>query len=242
MRFFIFTFALLLCMPTFAADYKSILDLPDGATLVNFSATERQVVAQDLLIATMRFEHESEKPRDVQNEINKTMQKALDRAKAYKTIKVATLQYNVYQYDANQGKKNLAPKLVWKGEQGLHIKGKVQDDVLKFVGELQDLGLSMNNLSYEVSPELLEETRDQMLETALEKLTRKADRTAKAIGKTSAEMKEINIDTGGGYRPQPVYAKRSMMMDASAESMSAPVASAGESDITLTVNAQALLK
>lgn len=225
-----------------ADDLKTILDLPSGSTLVNLSATERQVVTQDLLIANLRFEYESEKPRDVQNEINKAMQKALDRAKPYKTVKAATQQYNVYEYDINRGKKNVLPKKVWKGRQGLMVKGKNQDDVLKLVGELQDIGLSMNGLSYQVSPELLEETRDQMLEVALTKLMKKANRTAKAIGKSSAEMKTINVDTNG-YRPPHVYRAKAMMMSAdSPESMAAPVASAGESDITLTVNAQALLK
>ena len=243
MRIFLPFLLLIISLPTQAQDYKTVLDLPDGATLVTLSATERQTIGQDLLVATLRYEAEDKNPRTVQNEINTAMKKALDKAKSYDSAKAATLQYNIYEYDINRGKKNLAPEKVWKGEQGLMVKGKDQEQLLKLVGEMQDLGLKMSGLNYQVSPELLEKTRDDMLEAALTKLTSKANRTAKAIGKSKAEMKKINVDMGGGYHPQPRYAAKAMMMSAdSAESMAAPVASAGEDEITLTVNAEALLR
>ena len=81
-----------------------------------------------------------------------------------------------------------------------------------------------------------------MLEAALEKLQSRAERAAAALGKKKAELKEIN--TQGNYRPhQPVYARGAPMMEMAMDSaMAAPVASPGETTITMNVSAKALLR
>lgn len=244
MRFILST---LLCVfassAAIAQDYKTILDLPEGSALVSLSASERVEIDQDLLIATLRYEADNADPSALQDEINKAMQKAVDAAKKVSTVKVATQQYYVYEYDPNQDKPLSPKQKMWRGQQGLMIKGKQADDLLKLAAELQTMGLKMEGLTYTVSPELLEETRESLLESALVKLKAKADRTAKALGKSTSELKQINVDMGG-YYPQPYMARGGAVMDAMAmkAEVAAPVAAPGESEITLTVNAQALLK
>jgi predicted secreted protein len=101
----------------------------------------------------------------------------------------------------------------------------------------------MQGLQYSVSPELMEETQNSLLEAALTKLKTKAERTAKALGKASAELLNVNVDMGSPHYPQPMMARAEMAMDSMAGAkMAAPVAEPGETDITLTVNATALLK
>lgn len=242
MRLLLIFFICLIALPAAAQDYKTVLDLPDGATLVNLSASERLEIEQDLLVATMTYKAENESPKVVQDEINKKMKAAVDKAKKVSSVKASTQQYYVNEYDRNRGKKNFPVDKIWQGRQGLMIKGKTPDDLLKLVGDIQEMGFAMNSLQYQVSPELLEETREAMLEDALEKLMSKAKRTAKAIGKTTADLKTVNVDMGGGgYYPQPKM-MRSMAMADGAEAMSAPVAAPGESQITLNVSAQALIK
>lgn len=239
MRVFLPVFAvfLLAALPASAQDYKTVLDIPEGATLISLSATERVEIEQDLLIANLRYETENTDPKKLQDEINRIMQKAVDAAKKVQSVKTATQQYYVQEYRRDKH----APR-TWRGNQGLQLKGKKADELLQLTGDLQKMGLSMSGLSYSVSPELLEETRNNMLEAALKKLTTKAARTAKALGKTKADLLQINVDSGGGYaRPQMM---RAMAMDSGmAEmSMAAPVAAPGESQVTLTVSAQALVK
>jgi predicted secreted protein len=224
-----------------AQDYKTLLDIPDGATLVNLSATERVEVEQDLLVASLRYETKNRNPKALQDEINTVMEKALAASKKVSTVKVSTQQYHVYEYDENAGKRDLPPNKTWRGQQGLMVKGKNAADLLELVGTLQDLGLKVSGLNYTVSPELLEQTRESLLEAAMAKLTAKAERTAKSLGKKEVDFKQINVDMGG-YYPQPaMYARDNMEMAVSAK-MAAPVAAAGESEITLSVNAQALLR
>ena len=241
MRLFLVVLFCVFALPAAAQDYKTILDLPEGTSLVSLSATERVEIEQDLLVATLRYESENESARVVQDTINKKMKDALDKAKKVSSVKAATQQYHVYEYDPNRHKQLKNRKKLWRGQQGLMVKGKKADELLELVGELQEMGLSMNGLNYQVSPELLEETRDSLLEDALKKLTAKANRTAKALGKSKAELKQINVNMGGGgYYPKA----RMAMMETAADSMamSAPVAAPGESQVTLTVSAQALLR
>lgn len=237
---------LLLTAPAMAQDYKTILDMPAGSTLVNLSATEQVEVEQDLLVASLRFEAQNDDPKVLQDQINEIMTKALAKAKSAKDVKVSTQQYYVYPYDYDPNPQPLERgelpgklKRTWRGQQGIDLKSKKADDLLKLTGELQELGLTMSGLNYMVSPELLEETQESLLEAALLKLKSKADRTAKALGKTSSELLQVNVDIGG-YYPQPMMAMAGA--DMRMEKATAPVAAPGESQITLTVSAQAMLK
>lgn len=239
--------ALMLPFSAHAQDYNTVLDVPDGATLITLSATERLEVDQDLLIATLSYEAENESASKLQDEINKVMAEALTEAKKVESVKVSTQSYQVYPYDYQP---NPNPKAgedtriirKWRGSQSLMLKGKTPDDLLNLAGKLQGAGLNITNLSYTVSPELLEDTQNAMLEDALKKLKTKAERTAQALDKTQSDLLQVNVDVGG-YYPQPVMMARGAMMAKADMAMeSAPVAAAGQSEITLTVTAQALIK
>lgn len=229
---------------------KSALDLPPGHTLVNLSANERTEVDQDLLVASLQYQADNKDPRALQNEINSVMKKAVEKAKSYKDIEVSTEAYYVYPYEPPvppvpvpmQGQKKAEkPEKTWRGSQGIQLQSKSADDLLELAGSLQDMGLVMNGLNYTVSPELMERTSDSLMEAALEKLLAKAGRAAKALGKSKADLIEVSVDTGGQNYPRPMMMK-TMAFDGAAESMAAPVAEAGQSEINMTVSARALLK
>ena len=143
----LFVFAVLLCTlafsrPAAAQDYKTVLDIPPGQTLVNLSATERTQVDQDTLVATLNYESQDSDARTLQDRINTVMQKALAKAKAYTTVKVSTTPYYVYPYDENTRPRpdrhdSSTPektKRMWRGQQGLKLESKKTDDLLKLVG------------------------------------------------------------------------------------------------------------
>jgi predicted secreted protein len=232
-----------------AQDYNTLLDIPEGATLVNLSATETLEVQQDLLVANLRFESKNQDPKKLQDDINEIMKKAVDKAKSVPDVKIATQQYYVYPQDFDPNpqpvQKGEAPRKLertWYGQQGIELKSKKADDLLKLTGELQELGLTMTGLNYIISPELLESTQESMLEAALAKLKAKAERIASALGKSKSDLLQVNVDMGG-YYPVPMMA-RGMAMDAGMEmaKVNAPVAEPGQSQISLTVSAQAMLK
>ncbi len=237
-----FTFLLMAPAPVFAQIEDPIFKLQQDESLLHITATETREVDQDLLIANLRIEVEDESNKTVQNDINTGMAKALDLAKKYKDVKAITRSYNVHQYDKNGGRKNMPRRMVWKGQQSVQLKSKNAEELLELAGKIQEAGFLMGGLSYTLSPEVAAQVQDEMLEAALEKLQSRAERAATALGKKKAELKEIN--TQGNYVPhQPVYARGAPMMEMAMDSkMAAPVASPGETTITMNVSAKALLR
>ncbi|MGH1398508.1 MAG: SIMPL domain-containing protein [Alphaproteobacteria bacterium] len=233
----------LLLIPSIAkAEYKDpVFLLNDAESLLHISATEQREVDQDLLIANLRIEVENADNKYVQNEVNKAMAAALKEAKSFKDVKAITRGYNVHQYDKNRGRNGTRPNMVWKGSQSVQLKSKNAEELLDLAGKMQGAGLIMGGLNYTLSPAKAAEIQDEMLEAALEKLTARAQRAAKALGKNKAELKEIN--TQGNYTPhQPVYTQSRMMAKGADMEMAAPVASPGETTLTMNVSAKALLK
>ena len=235
-----FLLALFFSNPTHAQDYKTLLDIPEGATLVNLSANERVEIEQDLLTADFNYQTENQNAAALQDTINTVMAEALAETKKIESVKASTQGYYVHQYDRSHGE-GTRRDMVWRGQQGLQIKGKKADELLELSARLQKMGLAMNGLNYSVSPELLEETREGLLEEAINKLTAKAERTAVALGKNKVELLQINVDMGGDFQPQMA---RTMAMDSSMAKMeiSAPVAAPGETQVTLMVSAQVLIR
>jgi predicted secreted protein len=173
------------------------------------------------------------------------MEKALAAAGKNPDVKAATQQYYVHAVDLDSslpGKLvsgDRKPARLWRGSQGITVRGEKPGALLALAGQMQDMGLVMNGLAYTLSPAKADEAQDSLMEGALAKLRTKAGRAAKALGKTEASLLEVNVDSGG-YHPQPVMMHGAAM--AKMDSMAAPVAAAGQTEITMTVSARALLK
>lgn len=230
--------ALLVALPLTAKAESDdpVLILPEGQAILSISATERREVEQDLLVATLSYKAEDRDARKVQNEINEKMKEAVEKAKKEKNVKVNTGSYQVYE--RTNSRTNTTK---WHGSQSLTLKSKEAEDILELVGELQGMGLTSNGLSYTLAPETAVAIQDSLMEDALKQLQERANRAARALGKDSAELREINVQGGGiPYQPKH-YARSHMMAMADSAEMAAPVAEAGESTITLTVNARVLL-
>ncbi len=236
--------ALTLSVPALAQTSQPLaVSLPEGQTVLNIAATERAQIQQDLLMASLRIEKEGADAKAIQDEINTLMKKAVDAAKAVPAVKTSTGQYYIYQNDPNpvpmeKGTKPL-PK-TWRGSQNLELQSTSADVLLKLVGELQDAGLLIGGLNYTLSPEKADQAKDALMEKALTKVTARAERAAKAMNKANMALIEVNVDTSDNMA-QP-FAVRAMAMDSRMEKMATPVAEAGETEITLTVSAKALLK
>ncbi len=235
-----------LAQPAAAQDGNGLNLPPEGQTIINLSATEKRTMPQDLLIASLRIEVDEGSATDIQKKINEAMKKALDLAKAEKSFKVSTGAYSVYKYekpvevDPKTGVQKTEP--FWQGSQTIQIESKDSTKLLDVVGKIQGMGFAMNNLSYTLSPEVVEKVRDELMVEALKKLSAKADIVAKTLGKSKVDLVDVNVDSGGPV--MPMY--KNMMVRAEMASadagMAAPVAEAGETDVALTVSARALIK
>ncbi len=223
------------------------ITFPGGSeTILNISATERLQVPQDLLLASLRIEQEGADPKILQAAINEAMKKAMTASKMVPTVKASTGQYYVYQYDPNPQpvpmKDGQKPALQWRGSQSIELQSTSADDLLKLAGSLQEAGLVMGNLSYTLSPEKADEAKDSLMEAALAKVKTRAERAARAMGKSRTDLVEVSVDAADNPIHPPMM-MRTMAMDGGAmEKAAAPTAEPGETEITLTVSARALLK
>lgn len=247
MKYLLLTSALIFTcsMPLMA---QEVVTLPDGHTALNISATDRVEVEQDLLIASLRIQEENKNAKTVQNKINKAMAMAVALVKKYPSLKVQTGQYYVhpdYRYIKTPRENNKRVLDKWRGSQTLTIKSEVSEDVLKVTGDIQDMGFVMNNLNYQLSQKKHEEVRDALMETTVKKLYNRAKRVAKALGKSNVDIIEINVDANN-HSPRPVYARASAKMEMMAMSadagMAPPSAAAGETNVSMTINAMAIIK
>jgi predicted secreted protein len=203
--------------------------------ILNISATERQDVAQDLLVATLSYSATGSDSRAIQSEINSTMAKALEAIKKVDTVKVETGSYQVYETTVPR-----TLEKIWQGSQLLTLKSKNADDLLALTGALQDMKLTMNGLNYTLDPKVAVKVQDDLMEAALKQLQTRADRAAKALKKSTAELREVQ--TQGMDVPYAPMMQNFSRMEVAQDQVAPPVAAAGETTITLTVSARAILK
>lgn len=218
---------------------QEITLLPEGQTLITLAVTERVQAQQDTLQASLRIELSDKNADDLQSKINAAMKKAVDTAKGVSSVKTSTGYYSVYQtyVDPNN------PRAVkaWNGSQTIDLESKDAKSLLELASKIQEQGFVMNNLSYSLSTVKADEIRDTLLETALTRAKAKAERAAKGLGKSNVELIEVGIDSPvDNVRPVMMRAMAKGAMEAS--SFDAPVAEAGESEVTLTVNVRAIAK
>ena len=212
----------------------------DNATMVHLDVTERTEVIQNLLVASLRYQTEGADARTVQNDINSAMAKALRAAKSQRDVEVQTGHYNVqptYEYRTRNGNRERV-LTGWRGSQSLRLESERAAGVLTAVRDLQNMGLAINNLSYQVTRELRESTRNSLLENAVAKLRVKAQRVASALGKNNIAFKEIQVGRG---KPAPTPRPMMARAELAGAKMETPVADPGDTTITLTVSAKVLI-
>ena len=244
MKFFGLAAALAMVAGTVVPAMAADTDAKDG-TLVMLSAEVHKSVPQDRIMATLNFEDMAKTAAEAQNAVNEAMQAATALASSEPGVKVTTGGYNVWkQYPNEPGPKPMTPaerekEAMWKASQQLTLDSADKDVVLKLAGKLQQRGFAMQNLSFYLSREASDAVKDDLMVEALGTIKQRASRIAGVLG-----MKRISydkIDMGGTMpRPIPMMAK-AMRFDAMAESAAAPVAQAGDTDVTVTVNADVRL-
>jgi predicted secreted protein len=209
--------------------------LPEGQTLITLSVTERVSVEQDLVIASLRIEVEDRDASEVQNQVNTVMAQALQRARDVVGVSQSTGFYHVYQYDRQpQGGR---AETVWRGSQSLTLEGRDVQVLLALAGELQAMGLLMNQLSYQLSTERADEVRDSLMEAAISRAREKAERATAALGKSRFDIAVLEVDTSSDYSP-PVMMRA--MADTGSREMAPPSAEPGDTEVTLSVRIQAV--
>lgn len=224
--------------PLLAQNQLSLGELQPGQLVLNLSATEQQEVAQDTLNATLDFAVQGRDQVALQNQVNTALKKALDTAKAVEGVHVQTGYYQVYQVQNEPGVFS-ADNPVWRAQQSLQLDSLDSVALLALIGELQGTGLTVSNLYYSLSPARYEQVSAELTTQVLQTLQQRAENAGSALGKHSAALVEVSLD-GNANVPatREVYAMAARAMDMKMET---PSAEPGETTVSVTVSARAIL-
>ncbi len=198
--------------------------------VLHLTQTVERKVTPDLLRIELRVEETGADAVAVQAAINRKMTRALDRARH-----VLGVQARYRFLWRRRGAAGAWPSH-WRGSQSLSLTGKAPDAMLKLAGALQADGLLMSSIGYQVSPEILRGTQEDLTAEALAGLAARAASIAERMHLAVLGYRDLrvgNAESGDGLRP--------MLRMAAPAAMPAPVAAPGETTIRLSVEAELLL-
>jgi len=203
----------------------------DDSTVLHLSESAQRTVRQDRLTVEMRAEATGPDAARVQAAINKRMEAALETAGAIPAVRSETRGYWVQQERPKD-----APAR-WHGVQILALISTDSATLLKLTGELQQKGLVISSLSYDVAPETARALEDELTAQALERLHQRIGLIASQMKLDLRNIRNLQVGnvSSGGPAPRP------RLMTAMAAEAPPPAAAPGETTLQVNVNADVVL-
>jgi uncharacterized protein len=216
--------AALLLFAAAAANAQTVLTLSESA--------EREIV-QDRLTVSLRAEASAATAAAAQAEINRRMEAAVTRAKTVAGVAVQTGGAWAHE-DRVQGR-----PVRWRAVATLDLVSSDAASLLALVGGLQETGLAISGMGFDLTREAARAAQDALTEEALARLQVRAARVAAALDRRVAAIAKIRIGETGNAMPQPRLAMRAAAM---ADASPAPVAEPGRTSVRIDVEAEILLE
>lgn len=205
----------------------------DNSTLnygiLNFSATASRKVDNDQTNAVMNKVVQNRSSTEVANQITTTLNRAMEVAKKYPTVKVTTGSQSTYpQYDKNQ-------KITgWTGNASLNLKSTDTVAISKLIAELQSF-MTLDGISFAVSDDLRREVNRQLMVEASTAFQQQARALLPAWQARDYQLVNLNFNQGGDYGRYPVPVAMSAKA-AGFDEVAPQNFQAGESTITVTAD------
>ncbi|MBM3536497.1 MAG: DUF541 domain-containing protein [Alphaproteobacteria bacterium] len=228
MRALAIMLSILLSLPVMAQTPPPARD--DGGTVLHLSESAERTLRQDRLTVQLRAEAGGPDAARVQGEINRRMTAALEQVRRVPSVRAETRGYWV-----NQERPQNAPAR-WRGQQMLILISTDTAAALALAGELQQAGLVMSGMHFDLSPEATRAAEDELTAEAIRRLRERIERVAATMGQQVRHIRDLRIgQAGGGPGPRP------MMMRAEAAGAAPPAAEPGETTVRVSVDAEAVL-
>jgi len=205
----------------------------DDSTLLHLTQAATREVAQDRLTIEIRADVTGGDAASVQAAVNRRMAAALERAKTAASVRTETRGYWVQQ----ERPANTPAR--WHGVETLALIGTDTAAVLKLAGALQQEGLVLSRLSYDVAPDTAKAIEDELTTTALQRLKDRVDRIAKDMGLVVRSFKTLRVGNVSGNAPPRPFLMRAAASAAAAEPP--PAAAPGETTLEVSVEADVVL-
>jgi predicted secreted protein len=226
--------------PAIAQNQFNLNTLEAGQLILNIDANETVSVEQDTLNVAMQYSEQNRDRNDLQNEINENMRNAQRILSETDNIDYTIQRYQVYPVNIDRNGRINPDNQVWQGQQYLNMNSMNAEALLVVTARLQQAGLTVVNMNYSLSSEKFEEVADSLMNSALQKLQARAEEAARSLNKSRAELVEVNVNSGQNFD----MSERGFMSAMAAsvpDAMAVPVAQPGNSQVSLRVQARALL-
>ena len=199
---------------------------PLAETVLHLGESAEVTRAPDEIVATLRAEARAGSAAAAQEAVNRAIAAALDRARAAPGVRVATGGYWTNRVEEGRA---------WQASQQLTLRGADGAAVLDLVGALQQQGMAVSQLQWQLTRETARQTREEAARLALGALQRRADAVAAQLGLQVAGLREVRIDA-------PDRAPRPMPMAMSAmRAAAAPPPAAVAEDIVVSATVEAVV-
>ncbi len=197
-------------------------------TILHLSDTETVTVHPDELVVRLRAEAAAPTAAAAQQAVNAAISAALERVRQVAGVTESTEAYTAWQATDPQR---------WEASQTLLLRGADGAALLQLTGDLQQAGLAISSLSWQLSPTEFRSQQDKALQLALTNLRGRAEQAAGLLGLRFVEFQRVNIAA-----PQPLpIAPRMMMATAMSAAPTPPSAEPEEFRVSATAEADALL-
>jgi predicted secreted protein len=194
--------------------------------LVGLNAQAEREIPNDLLTAMLAAEAEGADPAQLADGVNRTMQRAIASALAYKTVKAQAAGYqSIPVYDKNR-------VVRWRVRQELRLESADFAAATELIGKLQ-ASLVVAGLTLSVSGETRRKAENTLIAEALAAFEERARVVRDAMKAKGYRVRDVQISPGGAP-PRPLFAMAARAM--SSESLAQPAVEPGSTRILITVS------
>src|SRR6185295_5958908 len=193
--------------------------------LVSLNAQAEREIPNDLISASLAAEAEGADPAQLADGVNRTMQRALATAQAYKSVKTQSAGYQTIPvYDKNRVAR-------WRVRQELRLESGDFAAATELVGKLQ-AGLMVTGLALSVSGETRRRAENLLIPEALASFDERARVVRDALKAKGYRMRDLQVSAGGAT-PRPMMAMQARTFSSE---VAQPPVEPGSTRILITVS------
>ncbi|GAA5004312.1 SIMPL domain-containing protein [Acinetobacter puyangensis] len=206
----------------------SLANADNDRRIINLQAEAVREVANDEMQAVLYTELNEKDASVLANKINTVINQAIDTAKQYPKVHIKTGNQNTYP--VYNDKRQLVN---WRGRAEVVLNSQDFKQTSELVAKLQNR-LQLQGISFDVSDAQRQKVEDELYIEASRAFQQRAQLLVTPWNASKYELVNLQLNTSGGYRPMPMYAKAAVsLQSADIESQNIE---AGNSEIKVVAN------
>ena len=213
--------------------------MPEPRNVVSFQSSASTEVAQDQMRITLSTTLEGSAAQEVQGRLRKAVEAALDQAKPQAAAEKMEVTTGSFRINPRYGKDSKITG--WQGYAEVMLEGT--DFARITATAAASKSLNMGGISFGLSPKTQREAEARAQGEAIKSFQNRAQQLASAIGFSSYNIREVNINGNeyGGMQPAP-RAKMMVMSAPMMEADSGVPAEPGKTRVEVSVNGSIQMK